>query len=296
MTTRSRKAEETDMSRVTVSKTYKLFIGGKFPRSESGRTWEPEGAQGTNVAQGSRKDLREAVVAARSALPKWSGMTAYNRGQILYRLAEMVETRKASLAEEVAGSSRRSAASALKEVETAVDLLTFWAGVPDKLQQLLGSQNEVSGPFFDFSTVEPTGVIGAVAPDAPTLLGSLALLAPLLAGGNTVVLLASEDNPLAGLALGELLAVSDVPGGVVNLLAGHRDELVPQLASHRDVDGLLLAGEPDPAVGGAAADSVKRVRYADLTPAAWRRLDVLCTLHWARPFVELKTLWHPKAP
>ncbi|RKY19866.1 MAG: aldehyde dehydrogenase [Planctomycetota bacterium] len=284
------------MTRVDVRKTYKLFIGGKFPRSESGRTWEPDGAQGTNVALGSRKDLRDAVAAARGALGGWAGKTAYNRGQILYRLAEVLETRKASLAEELRGSSRLSAAAALKQVELGVDLLTFWAGVPDKLQQLLGSQNEVSGPFFNFSTVEPTGVVGAVAPDAPALVGCLALLAPLLAGGNTVVLLTSEDNPLPGLALGELLAVSDVPGGVVNLLAGRRAELSPQFASHRDVDGLLLAGEPDPALGAAASDSVKRVRNVELTPAAWRRLDTLCTLHWARPFVELKTLWHPKAP
>ena len=282
--------------RVGVRKTYKLFIGGKFPRSESGRTYEPAGAKGTNVAQASRKDLRDAVVAARGALPKWTGMTAYNRGQILYRLAEMLETRKDSLAEEIRACGRRTPAAAKAEVETAVDLLTFYAGLPDKLQQLLGSQNEVSGPFFDFSTVEPTGVIGAAAPEAPSLLGALALLAPLLAGGNTLVLHVSESAPLPGLALGELLAVSDLPGGVVNLLAGRRAELLPQLAAHRDVDGLLLAGAPDAELGAAAAESVKRVRCADLALRDWSRLDKLCTLHWVRPFVELKTLWHPKAP
>lgn len=282
--------------RVDVRKTYKLFIGGKFPRSESGRTYEPSAAPGVNVSLGSRKDLRDAVVAARAAVPKWTGASAYNRGQILYRLAEILETRKSSMVDELLSGSRRGAAAAQKEVETAVDLLTFWAGMPDKLQQLLGSQNEVTGPFFDFSTVEPVGVVGAAAPDAPGLLGTLALLAPLLAGGNTVVLQVSEANPLAGLALGELLAVSDVPGGVVNLLAGERSELLPQMASHRDIDGLLLAGAPVAALTAAAADSVKRVRYADLTARDWNRLDTLCTLHWAAPFVEVKTLWHPKAP
>jgi len=282
--------------RVGVSKTYKLFIGGKFPRSESGRTWVPSGSTETNVALASRKDLRDAVVAARGALPKWSGSTAYLRGQILYRLAEMVETRKLSLAEEVRCGSRRALSSCLSEVEAAVDLLTFYAGLPDKLQQLLGSQNEVAGPFFNFSTVEPVGVVGACAPDGSPLLAALALIAPVIAAGNTTVLVVSEASPLAGLGLGELLAVSDVPGGVVNLLAGKRDELLPQMASHRDVDGLLLAGPPDAALGQAATDSVTRVRFADLTAREWTRLDKLCSLHWVRPFVELKTLWHPKAP
>lgn len=284
------------MTRVPVKKTYKLYVGGAFPRSESGRTWEPAGAPGTNVALASRKDLRDAVVAARKALPGWSGRTGYNRGQILYRLAEMVETRAASLVDEIRAGGRRSRASAEKEVATTVDLLTWYAGLPDKLQQLLGSQNEVSGPFFDFSTVEPTGVIGCVAPDTAPLLGGLALAAPILAGGNTAVLIVSEANPLVGLGLGELLAVSDLPGGVLNLLAGHRDELLPQLASHRDVDGLLLAGAPDAAVTTAGADSVKRVRFAPLTDREWQRLDKLTSLHWVAPFVEVKSLWHPVAP
>lgn len=295
-----RTAIERAAPRVEVRKTYKLFVGGAFPRSESGRTYQPSGAPGVNAPWASRKDLREAVVTARAALPRWTGASAYLRGQILYRLAELVETHAPSLAEElVAGHARRGAvalAAARAEVATSVDLLTWWAGMPDKLQQLLGSQNEVSGPFFDFSTVEPVGVVGAAAPDGPALLGALALIAPLLAGGNTVVLLASEPRPLATLALGELLAVSDVPPGVVNLLSGPRDELLPHLASHRDVDALLLAGEPRPEPGAAAADSVKRVRWARLGPREWTDLDALCSLHWVAPFVELKTLWHPKAP
>lgn len=282
--------------RVSVKKTYKLFVGGRFPRSESGRSFEPAGAPGINVARASRKDLREAVVAARTALPGWSERSGYNRGQILYRLAEMIETRSASLVEEIRAGSRKSQAAAEREVELSIDLVTWYAGLPDKLQQLLGSQNEVSGPFFDFSTVEPSGVICAVAPDVSSLLGGLAVSIPLLAGANTVVLLVSEESPLVGLALGELLAVSDVPGGVFNLLAGHRDELVPEMASHRDVDGLLCAGAPDAGLGASAADSVKRVRWADLSDRDWSRLDKLTSLHWVRPFSEVKTLWHPKAP
>lgn len=282
--------------RVPVKKTYKLYVGGKFPRSESGRTFEPADARGTNVARASRKDLRDAVSAARAAQSGWAGRTGYNRGQILYRLAEMLETHTASLVDEIRAGSRKSAAAAAREVESAVDLVTWYAGLPDKLQQLLGAQNEVSGPFFNFSTVEPAGVVCAVAPDAPSLLGALAVSVPLLAGGNAVVLLVSEASPLVGLALGELLAVSDLPGGALNLLAGHRDELLPEMTAHRDVNGLLFAGAPDATLGAAASDSVKRVRWADLPDRDWSKLDKLCTLHWARPFVELKTLWHPKAP
>ncbi|GJM23255.1 MAG: aldehyde dehydrogenase [Planctomycetota bacterium] len=282
--------------RVPVKKTYKLFVGGKFPRSESGRTFEPADAPGTNVARASRKDLRDAIVAARAAQSGWAGRTGYNRGQILYRLAEMIETHAASLVDEIRACSRKSQAAAEREVEASIDLVTWYAGLPDKLQQLLGAQNEVSGPFFNFSTVEPSGVLCAAAPDAPSLLGALAVSVPLIAGGNTVVLLVSEASPLVGLALGELLAVSDVPGGTLNLLAGQRDELLPEMAKHRDVNGLLFAGTPDPELGAASADSVKRVRWADLPERDWSKLDKLCTLHWARPFVEVKTLWHPKAP
>lgn len=277
--------------RIDVRKTYKLFIGGKFPRSESGRSYRPAGVPDCNVARASRKDLRDAVVAARKALPAWSGITHYNRGQILYRLAEMTETRKRSLADEVAAATAAEPAAAQREVEAAIDLAVWYAGIPDKLQSLLGSQNAVSGPFFNFTTCEPTGVIGVVAPEQPCLLGLLALALPVLAGGNTAVVLVSEPAPLAGLALGEMLAVSDVPAGAINLLAGHRAELLPQLASHRDVDGLLVDGAPDREVGQAAADNVKRVRFADPGEGGWAAGSLL----WVEPFVEAKTFWHPVA-
>jgi acyl-CoA reductase-like NAD-dependent aldehyde dehydrogenase len=276
-------------------KTYKLFIGGKFPRSESGRVFEATGAAGFNVPRGSRKDLRDAVVAARAAQPKWSGLSAYNRGQILFRMAEMVATRARSLVDEIRSGNRRSQQAAEKQVTASHDLLTFYAGLPDKLQQLLGSQNDVAGPYFNFSTVEPVGVVASVAPDQPALLGALAMSIPLIAAGNTVVLQVSEESPLPGLALGELLAVSDLPAGVINILSGYREELLPQMASHRDIDGLLIAGAPDASVSAAAADSVTRVRYVDLVDRDWYKVDKLCSLHFVRPFVETKTFWHPVA-
>ncbi|MEM7202841.1 MAG: aldehyde dehydrogenase family protein [Planctomycetota bacterium] len=277
--------------RVEVRKTYKLFVGGKFPRSESGRSYVPAAAGGVNVTRGSRKDLRDAVTAARKGLPGWSQSTGYLQGQILYRLAEMLETRRRSMVDEIGGGP----AEADAEVTAAIDTITYYAGLPDKLPSLLGSQNGVSGPFFNFSTVEPTGVIGVVAPDAPALAGLMALVLPLLAGGNTVVALVSEANPLPGLALGELLAVSDVPAGAVNLLAGKREELVPEFAAHRDLDGLLLAGAPAAAPSAAAADSVKRVRYAGADAAQWS-LAAPPGVAWVEPFVEVKTFWHPVAP
>jgi len=281
---------------IDVRKTYKLFVGGKFPRSESGRAYQPSGCPQVNVARASRKDLRDAVTAARAAAIPWADATAYNRGQVLYRLAEILQTRAASLGAEIAACMDGDRDVAAAEVATAIDLVVWHAGLPDKLQSLLGSQNGVSGPFFNFSTVEPTGTIGVAAPSAPPLLGLLALLLPVLVGGNTAVVVVSEPAPLPGLALGELLAVSDVPAGTVNLLAGVYAELLPQLASHRDVDGLLLSGPPAADLGQAAADGVKRVRWADLTPAQWRDPDGLHRLAWVEPFVEVKTFWHPIAP
>ncbi len=283
------------MARVEVKKTYKLFVGGKFPRSESGRSYQPAGAPQVNVPRGSRKDLRDAVVAARKGYGDWSGRTGYNRGQIVYRLAEMLETRKDSLAEEIRACTDSTAAAAKKETESVIDLTTWYAGLCDKLQSLLGSQNSVSGPFFNFSTVEPTGVVTVIAPNQPSLLGLFGVMLPVLVGGNSVIALVSEDAPLAGMALGELLAVSDVPGGVVNLLCGKRDELEPQIASHRDIDAILKAGKPDPAMGEAAADSVKRVRYADLSDPQWKKPAEMRSLLWVEPFVEVKTFWHPVA-
>jgi acyl-CoA reductase-like NAD-dependent aldehyde dehydrogenase len=237
------------LTRLPVAKTYKLFIGGSFPRSESGRSYEIEGA---NVALGSRKDVRDAVRVAREAFPKWAGMTAYNRGQVLYRVAEIMEGRRAQF-EELAGDRA--------EVDTAIDTWVWYAGWADKLAQVLGTSNPVAGPYFNFTIPEPTGVAGIVAPEEPPLLGLVERLAPALVGGNSIVVLASERRPLAAITLAEVLATSDVPGGAVNILTGRKSELCPVLAGHMDVNALDLAG----VVGDStelerlAADNVKRV-------------------------------------
>src|SRR5881409_1291929 len=210
------------MSRLPVKKTYKLYIGGAFPRSESGRTYE---AEGQNVARASRKDVRDAVRVARGALPKWSGMTAYNRGQVLYRLAEMMEARADEFAALCGGR---------EEVERSIDRIVWYAGWSDKLAQVLGSANPVAGPYFNFTVPEPTGVVGVLAPEEPPLLGLVSRLAPVLVGGNAAIVVASEPRPLAAIELAEVLATSDVPGGVVNVLTGFRSELAPVLAGHMD--------------------------------------------------------------
>jgi acyl-CoA reductase-like NAD-dependent aldehyde dehydrogenase len=262
------------MSRLPVKKTYKLFIGGAFPRSESGRTYE---AEGQNVARASRKDVRDAVRAARGALPKWAGMTAYNRGQVLYRLAEMIEARTAEFA---ALSSGRD------EVERSVDRIVWYAGWADKLAQVIGSSNPVAGPYFNFTVPEPTGVVAVIAPDEPPLLGLVSRLVPALTGGNAVVAVASETHPLAAIELAEALATSDVPGGAVNLLTGRRAELAPWLASHMDVNALDLTGADglSPDLERAAADNVKRVVHGE--PDAQSPWDIAS-------FLEFKTVWHP---
>src|SRR5438309_3165433 len=214
------------MSRLPVKKTYKLFIGGAFPRSESGRTYE---AEGQNVARASRKDIRDAVRAARGAFPKWAGMTAYNRGQVLYRLAEMMEARHAELAELCSGA---------EEVEHAIDRVVWYAGWTDKLAQVIGSSNPVAGPYFNFTVPEPTGVVAVLAPEEPALLGLVTRLVPPLVGGSAVVAVASESQPLAAIELAEAIATSDLPGGVVNLLTGSARELGPILAAHMDVNAI----------------------------------------------------------
>jgi acyl-CoA reductase-like NAD-dependent aldehyde dehydrogenase len=262
------------MSRLPVKKTYKLFIGGAFPRSESGRTYE---AEGQNVARASRKDVRDAVRAARAALPKWAGMTAYNRGQVLYRLAEMVEARAAEFAELSTGRD---------EVERTVDRIVWYAGWADKLAQVLGSSNPVAGPYFNFTVPEPTGVVAVIAPDDPPLLGLVSRVIPALTGGNSVVALASETRPLAAVELAEALATSDVPGGAVNVLTGQRHELAPWLASHMDVNAIDLTGADgqSPELERAAADNVKRVvRGKADGQSPWEIAS----------FLELKTVWHP---
>ncbi len=262
------------MSRLPVKKTYKLYIGGAFPRSESGRTYE---SQGQNVARASRKDVRDAVVAARGAQPKWAGATAYNRGQVLYRIAEMMEARVPEFAELCSGTD---------EVHTAIDRWVWYAGFADKLAQVLGSSNPVAGPYFNFTVPEPTGVVGIVAPQEPSLLGLVSRLAPALTGGNAIVALASETEPLAAIELAEVIATSDVPGGVVNLLTGHRAELAPWLAGHMDVNAIDLTGadglRADLEV--AAAENVKRVVVG--RPDGQSLYDISA-------FLELKTVWHP---
>jgi acyl-CoA reductase-like NAD-dependent aldehyde dehydrogenase len=262
------------VARLPVKKTYKLYIGGAFPRSESGRTYD---AEGQNVARASRKDLRDAVVAARAAQPKWAGATAYNRGQVLYRIAEMMEARLDEFAELTSGR---------EEVERAVDRWVWYAGFADKLAQALGSANAVAGPYFNFTVPEPTGVVGIVAPDEPPLLGLVSRIAPALVGGNAVVALTSETHPLAAVELAEVLATSDVPGGAVNVLTGYRAELAPWLASHMDVNAIDLTGADGlrPELERAAAENVKRVVAG--APDSQ-------SLYEISAFLELKTVWHP---
>jgi acyl-CoA reductase-like NAD-dependent aldehyde dehydrogenase len=262
------------MARLPVKKTYKLFIGGAFPRSESGRTYE---AQGQNVARASRKDVRDAVSAARAAQGKWASATAYNRGQVIYRVAEMMEARAGEFA---------ALCSGREEVERSIDRLVWYAGFADKLAQVIGSSNPVAGPYFNFTIPEPTGVVAVVAPETPPLLGLVSRIAPALTGGNAIVALASEGEPLAAIELAEALATSDVPGGVVNLLTGYRTELAPWLASHMDVNAIDLTGadglRADLEV--AAAENVKRVVVG--------RADGQSLTDIAS-FLELKTVWHP---
>ena len=261
------------MSRLPVRKTYKLFVGGAFPRSESGRTYE---AQGQNVARGSRKDARDAVVVARKAFAGWSGTTAYNRGQVLYRLAEMMEARADDLAAVCSGRD---------EVEGSVDRVVWYAGWADKLAQVLGSSNPVAGPYFNFTVPEPTGVVAILAPDEPPLGGLVSRLAPALVGGNAVVAVASETHPLAAIELAEAIATSDVPAGVVNILTGFRAELGPILAGHMDVNAIDLTGASSTTeLERVAADNVKRVVHgAADSQSPWEIAN----------FLELKTVWHP---
>ena len=282
--------------RLTVRKTYKLYIGGAFPRSESGRSYvvvDSDGAFLANAALASRKDVRDAVVAARKAQLGWARATAYNRGQVLYRVAEMLDGRRAQFADEVAASEGLSHKQAAPLVDAAVDRWVWYAGWADKVAQVAGSSNPVAGPFFNFSVPEPTGVVGIVAPENSSLLGLVSVLAPVLVTGNAVVLLASEKRPLPAITLGEVLATSDVPGGAVNLLTGRVAELAPVLAAHRDVDALDLAGAPAELLVDletAAVTNVKRVlRPRDGDPE-WLSAP---TPRRMLAFLETKTVWHP---
>jgi acyl-CoA reductase-like NAD-dependent aldehyde dehydrogenase len=262
------------VTRLAVKKTYKLYVGGAFPRSESGRTFE---AEGHNVARASRKDARDAVRAARSAFPAWSGMTAYNRGQILYRLAEMMEARATDL---------ENASSGRDEVDAAIDRTVWYAGWADKLPQVLGGSNPVAGPYFDFTIPEPTGVVATLAPTEPPLLGLVSRILPALVGGNAVVAVASETHPVAAVELAEALATSDFPAGTVNVLTGFKDELAPWLAAHMDVNAIDLTGVDGPTseLEKAAAENVKRVVHSSPdTQSPWE----------IEAFLEFKTVWHP---
>jgi acyl-CoA reductase-like NAD-dependent aldehyde dehydrogenase len=282
-------------TRLDVRKTYKLYVGGKFPRSESGRSYPVTDTKGgflANPAQASRKDARDAVVAARKAFAGWSGATAYNRGQVLYRVAELLEGRRAQFAADVAAAEGLTARRAEAAVDAAIDRWVWYAGWSDKLAQVHGSANPVSGAYFNFSTPEPTGVVATIAPQGSSLLGLVSVLAPAVVSGNTVVVLASEARPLPAVTLSEVLATSDVPGGVVNVLTGRTAEVAPHLASHMDVNALDLAGIEDAGTAAelevAAADNLKRVlRPADedwtATPSLQRMLALL----------ETKTVWHP---
>jgi acyl-CoA reductase-like NAD-dependent aldehyde dehydrogenase len=283
-------------TRITVAKTYKLYVGGAFPRSESGRTYQVTDARGgflANAAQASRKDARDAVVAARKAFGGWSGATAYNRGQVLYRVAELLEGRREQFVAELTASEGVQARRAQSLVDAAVDRWVWYAGWTDKLASVLGAANPVAGPYFSFTVPEPTGVVAVLAPQGSSLLGLVSVIAPVLAAGNTCVVVASEARPLPAITLSEVLATSDVPGGVVNVLTGRTAELAPWLASHGDVNALDLGGadaERRAELERAAAGTVKRVLRVPATEPDWTRTPDIARL---RAFLEAKTVWHP---
>ncbi|CAN5764585.1 aldehyde dehydrogenase family protein [soil metagenome] len=282
--------------RLAVRKTYKLYLGGAFPRSESGRSYEVASSAGeflANASQASRKDVRDAVVAARKAFGGWSGRTAYNRAQILYRVAEMLEGRAAQFADEVRQSEGLSKAKATAAVEAVIDRWVWYAGWADKVSQVAGAANPVAGPYFNFSVPEPTGVVAVIAPQASSLLGLVSVVAPVIVTGNTAVVVASEGRPLPAISLGEVLATADLPGGVVNLLTGRTAELAPVLASHMDVNAIDLTGvtaDDRVALEEAAADNVKRVLPAPDDEPDWTADPG--TQRLLAP-LEIKTVWHP---
>jgi acyl-CoA reductase-like NAD-dependent aldehyde dehydrogenase len=284
--------------RVDVRKTYKLYIGGKFPRSESGRSYVVSDARGrflANAAYASRKDARDAVVAARKAFPGWSGATAYNRGQVLYRVAEVMEGRREQFVSDVAASEDLTRPRATKIVDAAIDRWVWYAGWSDKLAQVVGGMNPVAGPYFDFSVPEPTGVVAVLAPQQSSLLGVVSVVAPVIVSGNTVVVASSYEHPLPAITLSEALATSDVPGGVVNVLTGRVGDTAPWLASHRDVNAIDLAGaagDPEHAreLEVAAVDNLKRVVRAPDEEPDW---SIEPGLDRMTAFLETKTVWHP---
>ncbi|MFD9489258.1 aldehyde dehydrogenase family protein [Streptomyces sp. NPDC059991] len=287
-------ASTASATRLNVFKTYKLYVGGKFPRSESGRVYEVTDSKGkwlANAPLSSRKDARDAVVAARKAFGGWSGATAYNRGQVLYRVAEMLEGRREQFVREVGEAEGLSKSKAAAVVDAAIDRWVWYAGWTDKIAQIVGGANPVAGPYFNLSTPEPTGVVTVLAPQDSSFLGLVSVIAPVIATGNTAVVIASEKAPLPALSLGEVLATSDLPGGVVNILSGRASEMGPHLAAHQDVNAIDLAGADEVLAKEleiAAADNLKRV----LRPAAadWSAAP---GTHRMTAFLETKTVWHP---
>ncbi|MFJ3416597.1 aldehyde dehydrogenase family protein [Streptomyces sp. NPDC086082] len=287
-------SEKSEQQRLSVFKTYKLYVGGKFPRSESGRVYEVTDSKGkwlANAPRSSRKDARDAVVAARKAFGGWSGATAYNRGQILYRIAEMLEGRRDQFTREVADAEGLSKAKAAAVVDAAIDRWVWYAGWTDKIAQVVGGANPVAGPYFNLSSPEPTGVVTVLAPQDSSFLGLVSVVAPAIATGNTVVVIASEKSPLPALSLGEVLATSDLPGGVVNILSGATAEIATPLAAHQDVNAIDLAGADDVLAKDleiAAADNLKRVlRPQPVDYSETPGIDRLTA------FLETKTVWHP---
>ncbi len=289
--------------RIEVRKTYKLYIGGAFPRSESGRTYvvaNPRGDELANAGRASRKDLRDAVRAARKAFEPWAARTAMTRGQVLYRVAELMEGRRDQFVAEVAAAEGLSGRRAGTLVDHAIDRWVWYAGWADKISQVLGSANPVAAPYFNFTIPEATGVVGVIAPESSSLLGLVSRLAPVLVSGNAAVVLASESRPLPLVTLAEVLATSDVPGGVVNLLTGLREELVPVLAGHVDVDALDtwgVAPDDQAAIEISAAESIKRIarRPRGVTDSAFDWTDDRAAQRpeWIAAFLEMKTVWHP---
>jgi acyl-CoA reductase-like NAD-dependent aldehyde dehydrogenase len=286
------------MTRLDVRKTFKLFIGGEFPRSESGRSYVVDDARGrflANAAYASRKDARDAVQAARKAFGGWSTRTAYNRGQVVYRVAEVLEGRRAQLAADVQAAEGGTKRQAEAVVDASVDRLVWYAGWADKLSQVVGATNPVAAPYFDFSIPEPTGVVAILAPQQSSLLGLVSVLAPVVVTGNTCVVAASADRPIPAVTLAEVLATSDVPGGVVNVLTGALGDTAPTLASHMDVNAIDLtglAGDPEQATAleVAAAENLKRVRRAPDAEPDWTEPAGLDRM---TGFLETKTVWHP---
>jgi acyl-CoA reductase-like NAD-dependent aldehyde dehydrogenase len=286
------------VSRIDVRKTYKLFIGGAFPRSESGHSYvvnDTKGAFVANAALASRKDARDAVTAARKAFGGWSGRTAYNRAQILYRVAEIMEDRRPQFVQAVVQSEGLSASKAEKVLDEAIDRLVWYAGWADKITQVVGGANPVAGPFFNLSTPEPTGVVAVLAPQQSSLLGLVSVIAPAIVTGNTVVVVSSYERPLPAVTFSEVLATSDVPAGVVNILTGSAATVAPWLASHMDVNAIDLTGVAGDAklatdLEVAAADNLKRVRRAPAAEPDWTRDPGVEPM---TAFLETKTVWHP---